>query len=57
MKIANPHKVTAKAIEALLQVATDNGTLDELAAFIHPDIINRFCDGIADMSATKETTK
>ena len=29
-----------------LQEATKNGTLDALAAELHPDIINAFCDAI-----------
>lgn len=47
------HQATAKRIASLLQEATENGTLDELAAFIHPDIINGFCDGISDMVGEK----
>ena len=46
------HRDTARKIAALLTLATEDGTLDELAAFIHPDHINQFCDGISDMAET-----
>jgi hypothetical protein len=48
--IAPQHRDTACELEALLEAATLNGTLDELAAFVHPDVINRFCDAVADMA-------
>ena len=43
------HKDTARKLLALLELATEDGTLDEMAAFVHPDHINRFCDAVSDM--------
>ncbi|MCK1671091.1 hypothetical protein [Bradyrhizobium sp. 150] len=48
------HRATAKRISELLQIATDDGTLDELCAFLHPDAINAFCDAVSDMAGEAE---
>lgn len=39
------------ALKRALSRATDLGVLDGLAAVIHPDVINRFCDGVNEMEA------
>lgn len=51
-KSANTAQLTALlALKRALSRATELGLLDELAAYIHPDAINRFCDGVKEMEA------
>lgn len=39
-----------KELNRALRTATDTGLFDDIAAQIHPDIINQFCDGVADFT-------
>jgi hypothetical protein len=48
--IIQRHRTTVQNISEILHIATDDGTLDELCAFIHPDTINAFCDAVSDMA-------
>lgn len=51
-KGANTAQLTTLiALQRALSRATELGLLDGLAAFIHPDVINRFCDGVNEMEA------
>lgn len=49
----DPERMSERAsvarLSAALRESTDNGALDNLAAFVHPDVINQFCDAVADM--------
>ena len=48
-------KEVLTTLETVLQAATDNGLLDELACYAHPDIINQFCDAVDSMIKTKQS--
>lgn len=37
---------TLRKLRSILQEGTDNDTFFELAGYVHPDIINRFCDAV-----------
>jgi hypothetical protein len=39
---------TLQELFELLGRATKDGALDELAYYVHPDIVNQFCDAVAD---------
>lgn len=41
------------ALKNSLEAATDIGLLDELAAYVHPDIINKFCDAVYELEESK----
>ncbi len=40
--------VTLIKLKEILDEATDNGLLDEMAAHSHPDTINTFCDAVTE---------
>jgi len=40
---------TLNDLQNALFAATENGVLDDLAAYIHPDIINDFCEAVKNM--------
>ncbi len=40
-----------EALASALRLASDNGVLDDLAAYVHPDTINAFVDAVTEMVA------
>jgi hypothetical protein len=40
--------VTLTKLEVAMKDATDNGVLDILCGYIHPDLINTFCDAVKE---------
>ena len=43
-------------MQRALAAATDAGVFDEMAASVHPDVINRFCDAVSDEFAARTHT-
>ena len=37
-------------LRTALLAATNNGVLDRLTSYLHPDRINEFCDAVAEMA-------
>lgn len=44
-------------LQRALAAATEAGLFDEMAANLHPDIINRFCDAVSDEFAARTHTE
>ena len=47
-------EATLRELANVLQKASDDGTLDELAKDIHPNSINEFCDAVANALPEQE---
>ena len=49
--------MTFSELSEVLQSATKEGLMDELACYLHPDTINLFCDTVNGLGAVEQLSK
>lgn len=48
-KLNNKQREVIRALQLSIEGATNCGMFDLLAAYVHPDVINTFCDAVNEL--------